>query len=506
MMRRFSLAVLAAFSGLVLSGSAQSQAKKTDWLTDGGDVQRTSWQRHETILTKENVGKLRIVWKIKLDNVPREMHSLLPTLVIGEIATSSGPKELAIVAGSSDNVYAIDVQAGQVLWKKHFEYPPMKTSRREGDALCPGGQTATPVIGPQDAAGRRTIYALDGSGALRQLNAADGREIAPPVHYTWRDGKAYALNLFNNVLYTTTAQGCAGNPNQVWAMDLNNVENVKVFNPGSGGLWGRQGGAISSDGTIFAPTGDGVYDPENQVYGNGLIGVRLEGGELKLKDYYIPSNWAWLRKRDLDLAVTPAIFTFRGRELMVAASKECRIWLMDTKAMGGADHQTPLHRTQLLCNEEVDFAAAGIWGSMATWGPSHSEFKPPVSHGPVTHGAVVALKLEEKSGQLVLTPVWLSRDMDLAEPPIIANGVVYTYGSGEDATQATAEGGLNSSAPRRIPLSKKAVLYALDAQTGKELYSSGTQIESFNHFSGVTVANGRVYLGTFDGMLYCFGL
>jgi outer membrane protein assembly factor BamB len=201
---------------------------------------------------------------------------------------------------------------------------------------------------------------------------------------------------------------------------------------------------------------------------------------------------------------------------------------MDTKSMGGADHQTPLYRTPLLCNEEVDFAAAGIWGSMSTWedppaqgsggtsakgtrwiltpiwGPPHSEFKPPVSHGAVTHGAIVALKLEEKSGQLALTPVWMSRDMDLAEPPVIANGVVYTYGSGEDATQATPEGGLNSSAPRRIPLSKKAVLYALDAQTGRELYSSGTQIESFNHFSGVTVANGRVYLGTFDGMLYCF--
>jgi hypothetical protein len=205
---------------------------------------------------------------------------------------------------------------------------------------------------------------------------------------------------------------------------------------------------------------------------------------------------------------------------MVTSSKECRIWLLDPKSLGGADHQTPLYRTPLLCNEEVDFAAAGVWGSLATWedargtrwiltpiwGPPHSEFKAPVSHGPVTHGAIVALKLEEKNGALVLTPAWMSRDMDLAEPPVIANGVIYTYGNGEDATQATADGGLNSSAPRRIPLSKKAVLYALDAQTGRELYSSGTQITSFNHFSGLSVANGRVYIGTFDGMLYCFGL
>jgi outer membrane protein assembly factor BamB len=521
---------LVLFCALTFRAGAQAPPK-ANWLTDGGDVQRTGWQRNETTLTTANVKDLRIVWKLKLDNEPREMHALLPVLIVGEINTAAGPKEIAVVAGSSDNIYAIDVQAGQILWKKHFEYPPAKSTRRIGDALCPGGQTATPVIGPADASGRRTIYALDGSGALRQLNVADGREIAPPIHYTWRDGKAYALNLVNNVLYTTTAQGCAGNPNQVWAMDLANVEQVKTFNPGSGGLWGRTGAAISSDGTVFAPTGDGTYDAENQVYGNGLIGVRLEGGQLKLKDYFIPSNWAWLRKRDLDMNVTPAIFTYKGRELMVTSSKECRIWLLDPKSIGGADHQTPMYRTPLLCNEEVEFAAAGIWGSMATWeeppsrsrsgepgapgtrwiltpiwGPPHSEFKAPISNGPVTHGAVVALKLEEKGGKYVLTPAWISRDMDLAEPPVVANGVVYTYGSGEDATQATAEGGLNSSAPRRIPLSKHAVLYALDAQTGRELYSSGTQVTSFNHFSGLSIANGRVYLGTFDGMLYCFGL
>jgi hypothetical protein len=31
---------------------------------------------------------------------------------------------------------------------------------------------------------------------------------------------------------------------------------------------------------------------------------------------------------------------------------------------------------------------------------------------------------------------------------------------------------------------RHATLYALDALTGKELYSSGDQIKSFNHFSG----------------------
>jgi outer membrane protein assembly factor BamB len=50
------------------------------------------------------------------------------------------------------------------------------------------------------------------------------------------------------------------------------------------------------------------------------------------------------------------------------------------------------------------------------------------------------------------------------------------------------------------------VLYALDGQTGKTLWSSGDQIKSFNHFSGLSVANGRVYIGTYDSVLYCFGI
>ena len=54
--------------------------------------------------------------------------------------------------------------------------------------------------------------------------------------------------------------------------------------------------------------------------------------------------------------------------------------------------------------------------------------------------------------------------------------------------------------------STHATIYALDARTGKELWSSGDQITSFNHFSGLSVANGRVYIGTYDGMLYCFGV
>ena len=109
--------------------------------------------------------------------------------------------------------------------------------------------------------------------------------------------------------------------------------------------------------------------------------------------------------------------------------------------------------------------------------------------------------------------------MDLAEEAVIANGVVFAYarGRGRDAGRAGRARGTSRAAPgtaaasaagRRAAFRTRGTptLYALDGQTGKELWSSGNQIESWNHFSGLTVANGRAYIATYDGMLYCFGV
>ena len=119
------------------------------------------------------------------------------------------------------------------------------------------------------------------------------------------------------------------------------------------------------------------------------------------------------------------------------------------------------------------------WVLTPIWGPKHSQFKAPIEYGKVTYGAIVAFKVEEKNGKPQLVPAWISRDMNHAEPPVIANGVVFAYGNGEDTDQSAPDIGLDDTAERRIPGSTHAVLYALDAQTGKELWSSGDEIKSF---------------------------
>ena len=512
---RMILTVILIFAGCGAAWGA-------DWLADGGNSKRTAWQQDETILKKSNISEMKLLWQMKLDNEPRQMHSLFPPLIVGSVTTDSGPKEIAIVAGVSDNIFAIDVKKGELLWSKRFESTWKPTpGGRQHYMLCPGGITATPVIGPADTPGKYTVYVASWDGRLRRLNVADGEDVAPPAKFMPPNGKPYALSLVDNVIYTHSAQGCGGNPNMVYSYDLE-TDLVGSWGPAGGGMWGRTGPAISSNGTVYTGTGDGAWDPENGVYGNGIIGVQLnpETKSLDLVDYYGPSNAVWLFKRDLDMQVTPAIFDYKGKELMVDAGKECRVYLMDTESIGGDDHRTPAYRTPLICNEEVNFASAGIWGSMASWeepdgtrwvltpfwGPKHPDFHAEIEHGDVIDGAVAAFHVEEPDGKLWLKPIWISRDMNRAEPPIIANDMVFTYGNGEDTHQAMYDVGLTNTAEERIAGSTHAVLYVLDARTGKELWSSGDQIKSWNHWSGISLANGRVYIGTYDGILYSFGI
>ncbi len=509
------------------SPSPQAQnGKLADWLMDGGDIERTGWQKNEHILSTTSVKNMKLLWKTKLDNEPRQMHNLLPVLIASNVTTANGPKQIVLATGVTDNLYALDAETGTVLWKLRFksEWNPPADGGRGAGILCPGGITATPVIGPGDAPGKYIVYAAAWDGTLRRVDLSTGTEIKPPSKFMPPNGKPYALNLRNNVIYVHTAQGCGGNPNMVYIYDLA-TDKVGSWGPAGGGMWGRTGGAIDSKGVMYTGTGDGRWDPENGVYGNGIIGIKQDPvtKAAKLVDYYGPSNAEWLWKRDLDMQVSCAIFKYKGKELMVDAGKECVMYLMDTDSIGGDDHRTPLHRTPLYCNEEVNFASAGVWGSLATWedakgtrwvlspfwGPKHSKYKAPIEHGVVKKGAILALKVvDDKNGKPTLTPAWISRDMDRAEPPVIANGVIFAYGSGEDTDQAAYDIGLayNHDSRNRIKNSTKAVLYALDAQTGKELWNSGDQIASWSHWGGLSLANGRVYINTFDGYQYCFGI
>ena len=153
----------------------------------------------------------------------------------------------------SDDLFGIDVATGKQLWHIHFDGGP-SPAPPSNDTLCPAGQTAAPTMA-QVAPGKYTVYAVSWDGRLRQINAADGKDAAPPEKFIPGGGKPYALNLYNGVIYTATAQGCGGLTNAFYSFDLAS-RRASAFIPAGGGLWGRRGASISPEGIVYLGTGD----------------------------------------------------------------------------------------------------------------------------------------------------------------------------------------------------------------------------------------------------------
>jgi outer membrane protein assembly factor BamB len=122
------------------------------------------------------------------------------------------------------------------------------------------------------------------------------------------------------------------------------------------------------------------------------------------------------------------------------------------------------------------------------------------ANGLAPNGRVVAFKLADDGGKLSLAAGWQSRDLTSPLPPIVVNGMVIAVSSGEHRG-APASLSAAQRAQRAVP----AVLYVLDAATGKALWSSGTRITSFAR-AGLSAGGGQVYLVTYDNHLYAFGI
>lgn len=182
------------------------------------------------------------------------------------------------------------------------------------------------------------------------------------------------------------------------------------------------------------------------------------------------------------------------------------------------------------------------------------------SHGPTVNGELMAFTVEGSSAHPTLVPQWVSADLDLPGVAVVANDVILILASGdrgatlvERPRRAPAAGGGggqsaagNSPTQPKLPLGEvnpaepgferdqawrasqlkpfddggqqgghrfsggrdttHAVLYAIDPETGDEVYSSGDAVDSWNHYGGIAVADGNVYLTTYDARVFAFGL
>lgn len=137
---------------------AQVGRGTTEWLTAGGDAQRTFWIRTDPKISVTSMSQpgFERQWSTKLDNRTRGANGLQHGVSANGV-TLFVP--MSIVAGSSNNIYALDNDIGYVVWQRQFDAPlPAAT------AQCPGGITAgatrivplvPPAIGVPGASGGR---------------------------------------------------------------------------------------------------------------------------------------------------------------------------------------------------------------------------------------------------------------------------------------------------------------------------------------------------------------
>ncbi len=489
-------------------------AAQSEWLTWGHDQQRTGWNQSETTLTRDNVSRLELKWKSQLSTSPKDVVlSTLTSPLVATVDGPAGPTTRVFVVGSDNTVYAIDSETGEVTWQKRF--PNQLTPKQAATLSCSNTQNATPVI-DKDAG---VIYVSTSDGKLRGLSLQNGDERFPAADFTTPFARNWSLNLIDGVIYSPTARGCGGAISHFTAIDLKDPARrvVEYFTSTGrgGGAWGR-GGLVSGPKGVYTQTADGAYDPAAGKFAHTLLFLSFK--DLRLLDTYTPGNWEYLEEKDLDLGATnPTIFPFEKWTLLASAGKEAVVSLLDANSLGGADHHTPLYQSPRWGNDQVLHDDRGVLGSMATWqdgrgrrwllvpmeGPPSKDapsFK--YSYGKADQGSIMAfeVRLDSAKNTPTLAPIWISSDKHAPDPPVVANGVVYALDTGKTTMESRAKG-----KPGNIPVSH-AVLYAIDAETGQQLYSSGNLIDSWTHFTEPVVAGGKVYVSTWDGRVYAFGL
>ena len=404
-----------------------------------------------------------------------------------------------------------------------------------------GGAPAAPALpgAPPGAGGggfgrpSGVVYVLASDGVLHTLGFPSGKDVQKPASFLPANARASDLIAVQDslYLYTTTSQNCGAVPNGVWAMDMSSEARTVTS-------WKTNGGspvgpvALATDGTLLVAIGAGQAGAGG--YANAI--VALDPKTLQLKD--------WFTDPMAEFVSAPLVFRQNEKDIVAAATRDGRILLLDAGLLGGANHSTPLYASRSFASNQPTFApeALAMWqevipipGAQANppaaapagagapgapaggpaappaptmqpgtrWllvpvaGPLPADAQLPLTNGPITNGAILALKVvDEEGGKPSLQPGWVSRDLVSPVTPIVVTGVVFAASTGKpQATTGVA------AAPRGTP----AALYAFNGATGKELWNSGKAITSFMSGRSFWSGTGQVYAGTFDGTVYAFG-
>jgi len=300
-----------------------------------------------------------------------------------------------------------------------------------------------------------------------------------------------AMLLLNGVVYIAESSHGDNPPYHGWIFGYNasTLQQVSMWNStpdGSAGSIWQAGAGLAADSfsNIYTITANGDFDGKRQFSDSF---VKLGAKQLSLFDFFTPFNEGTLAADDLDLG-SGGIMLIPGTRIGVGAGKEGSIYLVNLDNMGNFNPNQN-NNLQFLPNaigtlgQENNFSTPAYFNSWVYFiGNSDS-----------------ARQFQLNNGLLTTSPVHLSQNVfnhQGAQPVVSANGTSNGIMWAIERIPGQANGG---------------VLHAYDATNiATELYNS-TQAGSRDlfgqatKFSVPTIINGKVYVGTQNG-LAIFGL
>jgi hypothetical protein len=523
---------LTARGRLPFDVTAAPAASAVDMVTYHNDTARTGQNLNEIDLTPASVSVSTFA-KIGFFGVDGRVDAQ-PLYLSGVAIPGQGTHSVLYVASEHDTLYAFDADTGVVLWRVSLlgsgESP--SDDRGCGQVTPEIGITSTPVIdrtaGPSGA-----IYVVamskNGSGSyyqrLHALSVTTGAELfggprdvvasfpgsgaggdGTTVMFDPRQYKERAsLLLVNGKVITTWASHCDIPQYTGWiiaysASTLAQTSVLNVIPNGSEGAMWMSGAGPAADpaGNVYLLDGNGTFDttidgrgfPSRGDFGNAFLKLSTSTG-LAVADYFATWDTVQQSNQDLDLGSGGAMVLpdqtdslGRVRHLTVGAGKDAHIYVADRDSMGKWNSTTSDNRN---IYQDIAGALGGGVFSMPAY------FSNTVYFGAVGD-AIKAFSIA--SARLSSTP---------------SSATTRAFGY-PGATPGISANGNASGILWAVENTDPAVLHAYDAlNLSRELYNSNQAAGGRDHFGPgnkfitPTIANGRVYVGTTNGVA-AFGL
>jgi Secretion system C-terminal sorting domain len=503
---------------------------------------RLGWNPREKTLTTQNITGSTF-GRLYYQTVDDQIYA--QPLVVSNLSIGGANRNVLFVATVNNSIYAFDADRfGDALWQVSLT-PTNARPPRNADmtGACDGkykdfsgnmGIVGTPVIDTTSA----TLYVvsrhISASGKYEQLlNALDlttgkHRANSPATIAATIDGtgagssggklsfdnqkhnQRSALLLHQGVVYVAWASHCDWGPYHGWVIgfDAKTLQNKYVYNSTpngyNGGIWmSGAGPTVDADGNIYVSTGNGSAGnsaTRNDPINRSESVIKLSP-ELKVLDFFTPSNYDILERDDLDYGVN-GVLVMPNTNLVLSGSKEGKIYVNDKRNLGKFAFGDSAVVQRLYANLQ-NIYNRHVHGTPVYMKTDTSEYV----YVWAESDQMRQFRFDRKNNRFADNPAIAARKLDYGMPGAslssssngnqTGTGILWAaYATSGDANQMLRPGTLAAYDARNIG----RVLWTSDDLKARD------EVGTFAKFNPPVVANGRVYIPTFSNRINVYGL